>query len=73
MKEGIEDINYNIKKELGVKYLISMTRNCLKKQFIWVHQKQEEQIFKNVKDELIKNIGEIKEESNEIDSYDSEN
>ena len=50
-----------------------MTRNCLKRQFIWVHQKQEEQIFKNAKDELIKNIGEIKEESSEIDIYDSEN
>ena len=73
MKEGMEDINYSIKKELSVKYLIGMTRNCLKRQFIWVHQKQEEQIIKSVKDELIKNNGEIKEDSDEIGFEDSEN
>ena len=73
MKKGVEDINYNIKKELSVKYLIGMTRNCLKRQFIWVHQQKEEQIIKTVKEELIKNNGEIKEDSDEIEIEDSEN
>ena len=73
MKKGVEDINYNIKKELSVKYLIGMTRNCLKRQFIWVHQQKEEQIIKTVKEELIKNNREIKEDSDEIEIEDSEN
>ena len=73
MKEDMEDINYKIKNELSVKYLIGMTRNCLKKQLIWIHQKKEEQIIKSIKEELIKNNVEIKEDSDEVEIDDSEN
>ena len=73
MKKGVEEININLKNELSVKNLISLTRNCLKKQFIWVHQQKEEQIIKAVKEELIKNNQEIREDSDEIEIEDSDN
>ena len=73
MKKGVEEIHVNLKNELSVKNLISLTRNCLKKQLIWVHQQKEEQIIKEVKEELIKNNQEIKEDSDEIEIDDSEN
>ena len=73
MKKGVEEININLKNELSVKNLISLTRNCLKRQFIWVHQQKEEQIIKTVKEELIKNNQEIREDSDEIEIEDSEN
>ena len=50
-----------------------MTRNYLKREFIWVHQQKEEQIIKSVREELIKNNGEIKEDSDEIEVEESEN
>ena len=73
MKKIVEEINYNIKKEISVKNLIGMTRNCLKKEFIKVHQQKEEEIIKSVREELIKNNGEIKEDSDEIEIEESEN
>lgn len=73
MKKGVEEIHINLKNELSVKNLISLTRNCLKKQLIWVHQQKEEQIIKEVKEEIIKNNQEIKEDSDEIEIDDSEN
>ena len=73
MKKGVEEINYNIKSELSVKNLISLTRNCLKKQFMWIHQQKEEQIIKEVKEEIIKNNQEIKEDSDEIEIEESDN
>ena len=73
MKKSVENINFNLRKELSVKNLIGMTRNYLKREFVWVHQQKEEQIIKAVKEELIKNNGEIKEDSDEIEVEDSEN
>ena len=73
MKKSVEDINFNLRKELSVKNLIGMTRNYLKREFIWVHQQKEEQIIKSVREELIKNNGEIKEDSDEIEVEESEN
>jgi hypothetical protein len=73
MKKGVEEIHINLKNELSVKNLISLTRNCLKKQLIWIHQQKEEQIIKEVKEELIKKNQEIKEDSDEIEIDDSEN
>ena len=52
MKKSVENINFNLRKELSVKNLIGMTRNYLKREFVWVHQQKEEQIIKAVKEEL---------------------
>ena len=73
MKKSVENISTNLKNELSVKNLISLTRNCLRREFIWVHQQKEDQIIKSVKEEITKNNEEIKEDSDEIEIDESDN
>ena len=40
---------------------------------MWIHQQKEEQIIKEVKEEIIKNNQEIKEDSDEIEIEESDN
>ena len=67
LKKSVEEVCFNLKSELSVKNLISITRNSVRDQLIWVHTKKEEQIIKEAREDVNKdNDGAIKEDSDEV-------
>ena len=68
IKKDTDDVNYKLQKDVNVKELISITRESLRNEFIFVHDKEMEKLIRDIPSEFKKDTEEIKEDSNEVEN-----